>query len=79
MESVMMRRLLDRSRWLVLLLPLLGAAACGPATRGPAVRGPIATQGPIQVAPIADDQLAGAVHQLLLDGSESPQRTSLLV
>ena len=75
----MMRRLLDRSRWLVLLLPLVGTAACTPATRGPAVHGPIATQGPIQVAPVADDQLAGAVHQLLLDGSESPQRISLLV
>jgi len=76
----MIQRLLARSRWLMLVPCLIGAAACSPAVHQPAKAQPAATPAArIDVAPIAEDQLAGAVQQLLLDGSESGPRAAVLV
>ncbi|MBI5537248.1 MAG: hypothetical protein HY898_31290 [Deltaproteobacteria bacterium] len=69
----------DRVRALLILAALFGPVACGPAARvQPPATGPIAPE-PIKPVAVPDDQVASAVHQLVLDGSESAPRQTLLV
>jgi cellulose synthase operon protein C len=73
-----MRRSLGRLRAVLLAATLLSPLACGPAANVKPPARPPSLQ-PIEAIAINDAQLATSVQRLLLDGSESPSRESLLV
>ncbi|MBI4704518.1 MAG: hypothetical protein HY744_25730 [Deltaproteobacteria bacterium] len=71
------RRLAPGLAALLLLLLLPGAAGCGP---GPVKPKTAEAQGGAELpaVQVSDDELASAVHRLLRDGKQTPERAALL-
>jgi tetratricopeptide (TPR) repeat protein len=71
-----MRRALEPIRATLLAAALMSPVACGGAAH---LQPPVAPGQPVQAESVPDDKLASSVHQLLLDGSNTPARASLQV